>query len=72
MLIREALGQPNHEMNREDDDLGSMMLKISIGLDDLRCSQHQERDPPRIQKEAPKDEFLLPLVSLRMVEELGR
>ena len=34
MLIQGALGQPNHEMNREDDDLGSMMLDISIGLDD--------------------------------------
>ena len=34
MLIQGALGQPNHEMNREDDDLGSMMPKISVGLDD--------------------------------------
>jgi hypothetical protein len=71
MLIQGALGQPNHEMNREDDDLGSRTPKISIGLDDWRCSQHQERDHPRIQKETPKDEFLLPLVSLGMVQEYG-
>ena len=34
MLIQGAPGQPNLEMNREDDDLGSRMPKISIGLDD--------------------------------------
>ena len=34
MLIRGALGQPNLEMNKEDEDLGSRMPKISIGLDD--------------------------------------
>ena len=34
MLIRGAPGQPNLEMNREDDDLGSRMPKISDGLDD--------------------------------------
>ena len=34
MLIRGAPRQPNLEMNREDDDLGTRMPKISIGLDD--------------------------------------
>ena len=34
VLIRGALGQPNHEMNSEDDDLGSRMPKIFVGLDD--------------------------------------
>jgi hypothetical protein len=34
-------------------------------------SRERERDPPRIQKKTPKDEFLLPLVSLGMVHEYG-
>ena len=42
------------------------MPHISVRLDDRMCFQLQERYPPRIQKETPKDEFLLPLVSLGM------
>ena len=72
MLIQGAPRQPDLEMNREDDDLGSRMPKISVGLDGSRCFQHRERDPPQIQKETPKNEFLLPLVSLGMVQEYGR
>ena len=72
VLIQWALEQPNLEMNREDDDLGSRMPKISVGLDDLGCFQLWGSDPPRIQRETPKDEFLLPLVYLGMVPEYDR
>jgi hypothetical protein len=34
VLIQWALEQPNLEMNREDDDLGSRMPHTSVGLDD--------------------------------------
>ena len=71
MLIRGAPRQPNLEMNKEDDDLVSRMPKISVGLDDLGCFQLWGSDPPRIQRETPKIEFLFPLVSLGMVQELG-
>ena len=33
MLIQGAPGQPKLEMNREDDDLGSRLPRISLGLD---------------------------------------
>ena len=72
MLIRGALEQPNLEMNREDDDLGSRMPKVSVGLDDSVCFQLWGSNPPRIQRETPEDEYLLPLVSLGMVQELGQ